>query len=291
LREVKLASLAGFCYGVSRAVDLCLETKKLNPQKIVGVLGKLIHNNQAIQYLEERGIKTFNSILEVPEGAVCVIRSHGEGPDTLEQLKEKGVEIVDATCPDVKRVQNTAAQLAREDYQVIIIGQKEHPEVVAIREHVDSQNKKQAIILSEVNAISENKEIISKSKKVGVVVQTTKPMEEFTSLLSLISLLCYEVRAFNTICNTTSKRQEQAKEIAGDVDFMVIIGARHSSNTTHLFQLCKAINVNTVHIENIDDLKKYDLTAFNSIGVTAGASTPNFVIDEVMEYLNNHKGE
>ncbi|MEW5820873.1 MAG: 4-hydroxy-3-methylbut-2-enyl diphosphate reductase [Cyanobacteriota bacterium] len=286
-----MASLAGFCYGVSRAVDLSLETKKNYPQKVVGVLGKLIHNNQAINYLEEKGIKTFNNIDEVPEGAICVIRSHGEGPETLKKLCDKNVNIVDATCPDVKRVQNTAAQLAREGYQVLIIGQSEHPEVIAIREHVDSQMKKPAVIVSEIDVIEENKNIISKAKKVGVVVQTTKPMEKFTSLLSIISSLCYEVRAFNTICNTTSKRQEQAKELAEEVDFMVIIGAKHSSNTTNLAQLCKAINVNTVHIENIDELKKYDLSKFDSIGVTAGASTPKFVIDDVMEYLNNYKGE
>lgn len=270
---------------------MCLETKKHNPERVVCVLGKLIHNNQAIKYLEENGILTINRLEEVPEGSICVIRSHGEGPAILEKLRSKNVEIIDATCPDVKRVQNTAARLAREDYLVIIIGQSDHPEVVAIKEHVNAQQKQPALIVSEFESIERNKENIIKARKVGVVVQTTKPMEVFTTCLSQISTLSYEVRAFNTICNTTSKRQEQAKEIASNVDFMVIIGDKHSSNTTHLAQLCKAINVNTVHVESTEELKGFDLCKFRSIGVTAGASTPKFVIDEVMEYLSRNIGD
>lgn len=287
LKEVKLASLAGFCYGVSRALDICLKTKSHNPQRNVCVLGQLIHNNQAIEYLEKNGIQTINSIADIPDGAICVIRSHGESPETLEKLKQKGIEVIDATCPDVKLVQNTAAQLAREDYQVIIIGQSDHPEVIAIQEHVNSQQKRRALIVSTLDDINNNKDLITKSKKVGIVVQTTNSMEKFTSLLSQLSSLCYEIRAFNTICNTTSQRQEQAKELAKEVDFMVIVGGKQSSNTTHLAQICKAININTVHIENANELKHYDLSSFNSIGVTAGASTPKFVIDEVMDYLTN----
>lgn len=193
--------------------------------------------------------------------------------------------IVDATCPDVKRVQSTAAQLATEDYQVIIFGQDDHPEVVAIREHVDSQQKKKAIVISNVQEVKQHKQVITNAKKVGVVTQTTQSTDKFTSLISHISSLCYEIRAFNTICNTTSKRQEMAKELAKEVDFMVIIGSKSSSNTRHLSEICKLINNNTVHVENTEELKKYDLCNFNFIGVTAGASTPKFIIDEIMQYL------
>lgn len=165
--------------------------------------------------------------------------------------------------------------------------------MVAIREHVDSQQKKKALVISSIQEIEQYKEIITKAKKVGVVTQTTQSTDKFNSLISHISSLSYEIRSFNTICNTTSKRQELAKELAKEVDFMVIIGSKSSSNTTHLTEICKAINKNTVHVENTEELKNYDLCNFNSIGVTAGASTPKFIIDEVMQYLtkNQCKGE
>ncbi len=286
-----MASLAGFCYGVNRAVDLCLSTKDQNPGRFVCVLGQLIHNDMAIEYLKKRGIQTISSIDEMPDGSICIIRSHGEPPQVFEKLKIRGIEIVDATCPDVKRVQSTAAQLAKEDYQVVIIGQYVHPEVIAIAEHVNAQQKHRAIIIYSDEDIEKYKNILTKARKVGVVVQTTKPMEKFESLVSSISRICYEVRAFNTICNATSKRQQQAKELAKEVDFMVIVGSKHSANTTHLAEICKAINPDTVHIENVNELKHYKLDEVNFIGVTAGASTPKFVIDEVIDYLSTNKGE
>lgn len=268
-----------------------METKSKNPDKVVCVLGQLIHNNQAIEYLEQNGIYTVNSINDLPEGSICVIRSHGEGPEVFEQLKQRNIQIIDATCPDVKRVQNTAAKLAEEGYQVIIIGQSDHPEVIAIGEHVNSINKQKALIISSFENIDSYQEIIRKSKKIGVVVQTTQSMQKFTTLLSHISSLAYEIRAFNTICNATFKRQQQAQELARDVDFMIVVGSKQSANTTNLAQICKNINSNTVHVEDSKELNTFNLKLFNKIGVTAGASTPKFVIDEVINYLNHNKGE
>jgi 4-hydroxy-3-methylbut-2-enyl diphosphate reductase len=290
-KKVILASLAGFCYGVNRAVDLCINTKSQNSSRTVCVFGQLIHNEMAIKYLESKGVLTIDSMDEIPEGSICVIRSHGEGPEVFDKLKDRNVEVVDATCPDVKRVQSTAAQLARENYQVIIIGQYDHPEVIAIEQHVNSQQKQPAIIVSSYKDIEDKKQQILRARKVGVVVQTTKTMEEFETLLSCISRISYEVRAFNTICNTTSRRQKQAQELAKDVDFMVVVGSKHSSNTSNLAQICKEINLNTVHVENVRELKDYNLDEYDSIGVTAGASTPKFVIDEVMKYLSTNKGD
>lgn len=218
-----------------------------------------------------------------------MIRSHGEGPEIIQKLKNKGVEIVDATCPDVKHVQNTAALLAHEGYQVIIIGQSDHPEVIGIEEYVNSVKKKMALIVSSTQDVNNNKDLIEKSHKVGVVVQTTQSMSKFTSLLAAIAELSYELKAFNTICNATSKRQQQACELAKDVDFMVVVGSRQSANTTHLAQICKIINNNTVHIDNVTELKDCNLNDYRSVGVTAGASTPKFVIDEVIDYLTSKK--
>ena len=136
-----------------------------------------------------------------------------------------------------------------------------------------------------------NKEALSRAKKVGVVVQTTIQMKAFKALVPSISALCYELRVFNTICSTTSKRQEQAKELAKEVEFMIIIGDKHSSNSNQLAQICKTININSVMVQDLDELKQYDLSKFKHIGITAGASTPTFVIDKIMEYLNLNKGE
>lgn len=201
-------------------------------------------------------------------------------------MKSRGIEIVDATCPDVKRVQNTAAALASKNYQVVIIGKSDHPEVKAIKEHADAQNQKATIVVSSINDVDKNLDLIKKAKKVGVVVQTTKPMEFFATILSHISQLCYELRAFNTICNTTSNRQQQAKTMAQEVDCMVVIGDKQSSNTTSLARICTETNKNTIHVESTEELEDYNLTGFNLIGVTAGASTPKNVIDEVIQYLN-----
>lgn len=267
-------------------MELCVETKRNNPHKQVFVLGKLIHNKQAIEYLNNQGIQTVERIEDIPEDSTCVIRSHGEGPGTIKVLKDRGVEIIDATCPDVKRVQNTAASLASQDYQVIIIGKSDHPEIKAIKQHTDAQNKKAAVIVSSIEDVEKNLDLIKTEKKIGVVVQTTKPMEFFATILSHLSRYCYELRAFNTICNTTSNRQEQAKALAKEVECMVIIGDKQSSNTTSLARICKEINVNTIHVETTDELKDHNLNGFKLIGVTAGASTPKNVIDEVIDYLN-----
>lgn len=284
--KVQLASLAGFCYGVRRAVDLCVKVKENNPHKDVYVLGQLIHNNQAIEYLEKRGIKTIDSVEEAPTGSICVIRSHGEGPQVLQQLEERGIEIVDATCPDVKRVQDTAATLAQEGYKVIIIGQSAHPEVVAIKDHVNHQGSQQALVISSVEDIETHKEALKSAKKIGVVTQTTQTVEKFKDLLSKLAEITYEIKAFNTICNATSSRQKQARNLSKDVDLMIVVGSKKSANTTHLADICREINPNTIHIENFDSLKGVELTSYGTIGVTAGASTPAFVIDDVIKYIN-----
>ena len=292
IKNIKLAKFAGFCYGVKRAVELTERIKQDNPDKAVYILGQLIHNNQVIEYLDNIGIKTVYGIDEIPDNSngVCIIRTHGATPDTIKQLEEKGCEIVDATCPDVKKVQDRARQLTDEDYKVIIIGRADHPEVIAIKANADLNSKDESIVISSTDEAFEYLDKIKNSKKIGVVIQTTQKMENFKGILPIIVENAKELRIYNTICAATSNRQKAAVELAQESDLMVVVGSKSSANTTHLTEILSGIK-NTIHIETHQDLEKYNdiFEKSRNIGVTAGASTPENVINDVINVLK--KGE
>lgn len=219
---------------------------------------------------------------------ICIIRTHGATPHAIKQLEEKGCKIVDATCPDVKRVQDNAKALAEEGYQVIIIGKADHPEVIAIKAYADLTTGKQAIVISSENEVLDSMEIIKNAKKVGIVVQTTQTGENFKNILALIAEQAKELKVHNTICLATSKRQQEAKALAKDVELMVVVGSKSSANTTHLAEIVNEIT-ETIHIETHQELGLYQhlLNKAGKIGVTAGASTPEFVIDEVIKRIGD----
>lgn len=285
-QNIQLAKYAGFCYGVKRAVETAKKLKSENPDKNVYVLGELIHNTDVIRELDELGIKTIYEIPEKGEG-ICIVRSHGEAPEVFEQLKNAGFEVVDMTCLDVKKVQQKAIELAKNDYFVVIVGKANHPEVIAIKANAEQFTDK-IIVATSVEEISVLEEKIREHQKVGVVVQTTQMLSTLNTVVSYLNSISKEVLVHNTICQSTAKRQAEAKEMAQTSDLMVVVGSKKSANTTHLAEILKDIT-NTIHIENDTELGEFEgfIKSSTEIGITAGASTPQNIINKVIEKIKS----
>lgn len=283
-KNIKLAKCAGFCYGVRRAVETVKKLKSDNPDKNIFVLGELIHNSQVIKELEELGI---TSLKELPEhgNGICVVRSHGESPEVFEKIKLAGFEVFDLTCPDVKKVQQKAIELAKNGYYLVIVGKAEHPEVVAIKANA-LQFSNNVIVADSIQALLPYEQELKQHKKAGVVVQTTQMLSNLNNIVSYLIPVTKELVIENTICGSTSARQSEAKELAKASDLMVVAGSKKSANTTHLAEILSGIT-KTIHIETADELYLYKdlINNAQSISVTAGASTPPNVIDDVMTKL------
>ena len=287
-KDIKLAKTAGFCYGVKRAVETAKTLKTENPEKNVFVLGELIHNTDVICELENMGIKTLYEIPEKGDG-ICVIRSHGESPEIIEKIKNAGFEPVDLTCPDVKKVQQTAVELAKDGYYVVIVGKSEHPEVIGIRANAKQYTDK-VIVATSVEQLQSFEEELKNHKKIGVVVQTTQMIATLNTIVTYLTPLAKELRIANTICMSTARRQTEAVELAKDSDLMIVVGSKKSANTTHLAEILQNIT-KTIHIENDNELDTYKnlVDSAEKIAITAGASTPQEIIENVINKLR--KGE
>lgn len=279
-----MAQSAGFCYGVKRAVETTKKIKLENASKKVWVLGELIHNSHVIKELDELGIITVDELPE-NENGICIVRSHGMAPQKIKEIADKGFEVVDLTCLDVKKVQQKAIQLAQEEFLVLILGKPEHPEVVAINANAKMYSDNVFVIQS-IEEIKELADKIKKHKKVGVVIQTTQKLEFLQEVVDTLVPISSELKIFNTICQSTSKRQQEAKELAKTSDLMIVVGGKNSANTTHLAETLKEIT-STIHIETVEDLSSYKelVEKAQNIGVTAGASTPENIIKNVINYL------
>ena len=282
-RNIKLAQSAGFCYGVSRAVKSTMELKE-NSNGNVYVLGELIHNSHVIGELTKMGIKTVDNLPENSDG-YCVIRSHGVAPEIMEDIKNKGYEILDMTCPDVKKVQQKAVELVQNGYLLLILGKESHPEVEAIKANA-LQFSKNVIVINNKDDLENNFEKVKENKKVGIVIQTTQKIDFLKTIVNELLPVVRELKVFNTICPSTTRRQTEAVEIAKESDLMIVIGSKNSANTTHLAEILKDITP-TIHIEDSKELEEYKekLEKSVNIGVTAGASTPKDVIDEVIKKI------
>lgn len=287
-KEIKLAKFAGFCYGVKRAVETVKKLKLENPDKDVFVLGELIHNTEVIRELEKLGIYTLNEIPEHGDG-ICVIRSHGESPEVIEKIKSSGFTTVDLTCPDVKKVQQKAVELAKDGYYLVIVGKSEHPEVVAIRANARLWSDK-VLVAAAVEQLKEFEAELKSHKKIGVVVQTTQRITTLNSIVEYLTSIAKELHIANTICASTAMRQAEAKELAKESDLVIVVGSKKSANTTHLAEILKDIT-DTVHIENDSELDGFQDLIQNAgkIAITAGASTPQAIIENVINKLK--KGE
>lgn len=286
-KNIKLAQHSGFCYGVKRAVETVKKLKVNNPDKEVFILGELIHNSHVIKELEDLGIKTITELPTKGSG-ICVIRSHGASPEIFEKITSAGFELVDLTCPDVKKVQKKAIQLVQEGYFLIIVGKAEHPEVVAIKASAE-QFGANIFVASDVSQLKQIEQKIKEHKKVGVVVQTTQRITTLNPIVEYLTSISKEVMVANTICASTTLRQNEAKELAEESDLIIVVGSKKSANTTHLSEILKGIS-KTIHIEDDKELENYKdiIHDANNIAITAGASTPEKVITNVIDKL---KGE
>lgn len=286
-KKIKLAKYAGFCYGVKRAVETVKKLKAENPRDNVFVLGELIHNAHVINELEALGIKTLKEIPHSGNG-ICIIRSHGESPEVIENIKKAGFTPVDLTCPDVKKVQQKAVEMAKEGYFVVIVGRSEHPEVVAIKANALLWTDKVAVAAN-IEELKEFESIIKNHKKVGVVVQTTQRISTLNDIISYLTGISKEIHIANTICQSTSMRQNEAKELAKTSGLMVVVGSKKSANTTHLAEILSDIT-KTIHIESAEELVDYKelIEQNNEISITAGASTPQNIIEKVIEELEKY---
>lgn len=275
--EIILADKAGFCYGVKRAVEMT-EKELSNTKEKVYSLGPLIHNPQAVKKFEEKGLMVIDEISEIRDSKV-IIRSHGVSKEIVDKMKEQNIDIVDSTCPYVKSVHNKVEEYHKQGYNIVIVGDKNHPEIIGINGWC---NNKAFIINSEEEALN-----LPKMDKVCVVSQTTNTQEKFARLSEIVKEKGNEVKIFNTICNATNHRQEACREVAKKVDAMIVIGGYHSSNTKKLADISKKYCKHVYHIETKDELPLDEIQKFNKIGITAGASTPDWIIKEVIETMEN----
>lgn len=280
--EILLAKTAGFCFGVKKAVEKVYEQIDLS-EKPIFTFGPIIHNEEVVKDLESKGVKVVNNIDELKKlkDATLIIRSHGVSKEIYDTAKQNGLNVVDATCPFVKRIHDVVYEESSKGKKIIIIGNKDHPEVEGI---VGWVNEKAYVIDSEQDV---NKLDFKNNEKVCIVSQTTFNYNKFKYLVEIISKKGYDINCLNTICNTTHERQIEAKQIASQVDTMIVIGGRNSSNTQKLYEICKEQCGNTFYIQTVSDLDLCKLNAIKSIGITAGASTPKKIIEEVHANVRN----
>lgn len=276
--NVELAKTAGFCFGVKRAVDTVYQQIEQYRGEKIFTYGPIIHNEEVIKDLRSHGVEVLNDEeeLKTADADVVVIRSHGVAKYIYDILEERGITCVDATCPFVKKIHKIVAEKSAEGSYIVIVGNSEHPEVQGIRGWAGEQ-----VTVVQTPEDAERFELPDKDQKVCIVAQTTFNYNKFKELVEIISKKRYDIVVLNTICNATKERQTEARQIAARVDAMVVIGDKRSSNTQKLFEICKEECLNTYYIQTLDDFDMNQLRSVETVGITAGASTPNNIIEEV----------
>lgn len=278
--EIIVAESAGFCFGVDRAVKYVYDNIKKTP---LYTYGPIIHNHHVVNDIKDKGVKVINTIEEfdhVPKGNV-IIRSHGVSKEVYDSITEKDFSIIDATCPYVKKIHQIVNDYSKKGDTIVIVGDSNHPEVIGIK---GWSNLDTTIIQNIEEAKNFN---ISNKKNICVVAQTTFNYIKFQEIIEILRSKGYDVVIKETICSATQKRQKEAIKLSSEVDTMIVIGGRHSSNTQKLYQLCKNQCDNTYHVETIEDLELLVLRSDEKIGITAGASTPKNIIQEVITHVRS----
>lgn len=279
-KEIILAKTAGFCMGVERALNSTLKIAKENRNNgnlPIHTLGPLIHNKHVIEYLENQNIRAVSGIDNIQKG-IIIIRAHGIGPAIRNSIKKQHLKICDATCPKVKKVQMIVKSHAEQGYAIIIFGDKTHAEVVGVLGYAESNSYV-------VGNIFETGSLPKNLTKVCLVSQTTQNLEEFNQVTKLITSQFPSAKVFNTICSSTSERQKEVKELSKKVDAIVVIGDKNSGNTIRLMQISQRTGISTYHAETPNEITEQKFARFNKIGITAGASTPMWIIDGVVKKL------
>lgn len=277
LSSIIVAKNAGFCFGVKRAVDKVYSEAE-NGEKPIYTYGPIIHNETVVEDLERRGVKVLNSpeeLAQVKSGTV-IIRSHGVSMDIYQQIERQGLKMVDATCPFVKKIHRLVKEYSEKGYEIIIIGSADHPEVVGIRSYCRGP-----VTVIETEEDASGFRAMSE-RPICIVSQTTFNLKKFDKLVEILRSLRYDTNAIlNTICNATEVRQSEARSIAGRAKAMIVIGGKHSSNTQKLTEICKRECIDTYFVQTFSDLNPRLLPSRGCVGITAGASTPNNLIEEV----------
>jgi 4-hydroxy-3-methylbut-2-enyl diphosphate reductase len=284
LVEIIIAKMAGFCFGVKRALDIASDIG-LKGKKGIFTLGPIIHNPQVIAKLKSEGIHPvemheIEEKISKKEISTLIIRTHGIPHDQYDKIQKHGIEIIDATCPFVKKAQNYAQLLRENDYQVIILGDINHPEVKGIMSYA-----------GEDSIVTDGKAPLPKLKsRVGLVVQTTQPVETLKKVLSDIIENAKELKVYNTICSSTAQRLKETETLAHRVDLMIVVGGKNSANTTQLAHLCSSFTEKTYHIETALEIEDSCFKNCRRVGITAGASKPDWIIKEVEERIRDIGG-
>lgn len=274
--NIKLAKSYGFCFGVKRAIKIAENATNAS------TIGPLIHNNEEIRRLKLKfNVKTLNDISEADNVKKAIIRTHGITREDLATLKQKEVEVIDATCPFVTKPQQICEQMSNEGYDIVIFGDANHPEVKGVKSYADGN----VYVVLDVLEL----EKIALKKKIAVVSQTTRKMSEFAKIVTYLISNYKEVRVFNTICNATLENQEATRELAADSDVMIVIGGKNSSNTKQLFAISKQFCEDSYLIENETELNKNWFLSKQNCGITAGASTPSWIIQKIIENISKFK--
>jgi 4-hydroxy-3-methylbut-2-enyl diphosphate reductase len=277
--EIMTAKTAGFCFGVKRAIDIAFKIAR-EKRKGIYTLGPIIHNPQVVDKLREKGIIPIENIKAKKDIRALIIRTHGIPLKLSKEISLKGYEIIDATCPFVKKAQYYAKLLSEEGYQVIILGEKNHPEVKSLMSYVIDN----AIVIDGKTSLPKLR------SRVGIVVQTTQPLDVLKKVLSEAIVHAKEIKVYNTICNSTALRLKETENMANKVDVMFVVGGKNSANTTQLTKLCKSLSVPTHHIETSSEIRKEWIEKAKKIGITAGASTPKWIIKEVEKRIRHIGG-
>ena len=277
--KVILAKSAGFCFGVKRAVEKVYEHADKN-NKSIYTYGPIIHNDEVVNDLKKKGVQVINDADELGQvsNTTVIIRSQGVAKEVYSKLEKNGYEIVDATCPFVLKIHRIVDEYSSKGYQIVIIGNSTHPEVEGIKGWSDPERT------TVINTVEEAENLkLDPVEKVCIVSQTTLNYNKFQELVEIIEKKGYDISVLNTICNATEERQTESYDIAARVDAMIVIGGMHSSNTQKLFEICKKECENTYYIQTLDDLDLTQFGSIDSVGITAGASTPNKIIEEVQK--------
>ena len=271
--EIKVAKKAGFCFGVKRAIDITFDLARKGGKGIY-TYGPLIHNPQVVEELKRVSVNTVNN-LNFPDIKTIIIRTHGVSPEVYAETSKMGYNVIDATCPFVKKAQNFAQVLKDEGYQVLIIGNQQHPEVQGLIGFAGGD----AAVANDIDQLPALK------KKVGIIVQTTQSFDTFQKIVLHVISFAREVKIYNTICDFTAQRVKETRELARKVDLMVIVGGKNSSNTNQLVKLSNNVCAKVYHIEVADEIKNSWFSGVGRAGVTGGASTPQWIIDDVVKKI------
>lgn len=277
--NVSVAKHSGFCFGVKRSVGLAQKALK-EAKKPLYSLGPIIHNAEVIRQLESKGLKVINDLTKIKEGTV-VIRTHGLTPAQITAIKEKRLEIVDTTCPYVKASQRICSNLVKEGIKPIIVGDRGHPEIQSLLGFAHNE----ALVVNGHEQADIDK---VEAERIGLVAQTTLSKEKYKKIIERLPKNKFkEVKIFTTICNDASKRQTSVKEVARSSDLVLIVGGKNSANTRRLYDICCALGVETYHVESAEELRKHWFKDKNKVSLAGGASTPDWIIEEVRKKIKS----